>query len=98
MHATVEFPAGQCRRFSFPADRGRLKATTLGGTHVLGVIQALELAQTLGRLPRKVLVLAVAGAQFRLGNGLSPAVLHALPDVVGELETQVLHQLRRAAD
>jgi hydrogenase maturation protease len=86
-HASVDFPTGQWRRFVFPADRERLKATPLSGTHVLGLVEALELAQTLDRLPREVLLFAVAGAQFALGSGLSPTVQHSLPELVSALET-----------
>jgi hydrogenase maturation protease len=92
-HASVDFPAGQWRRFVFPADRDRLKATPLSGTHVLGLVEALELAQTLDRLPRAVLVFAVAGAQFALGSGLSTAVRDAMPRVIAALESDVASRL-----
>ena len=86
--ATAEFLPGQWRRFAFPADRERLQATMLRGTHSLGVVPALELAKTLGRLPREVLLYAVAGARFDLGTPLSPAVQQSLATVAHELATE----------
>ena len=83
--ATDDFPAGQWRRFAYPADREQLRATAFSGTHLMGIAQALELAHTLGTLPKDVLIYAVAGAQFELGAGLSPAVEQALAAMVNEL-------------
>ena len=97
-HAREDLPPGQWRRFTFPDDRQRLRSTILSGTHVLGIMQALELAHTLGRVPGEVLLFVVAGSQFGLGTGLSPTVEQSLPEVAGEVETEVLHRLRHTRD
>ena len=43
-------------------------------THAVGVGQAIELARALGRLPSRLDVYAVEGADFALGAGLSAPV------------------------
>jgi hydrogenase maturation protease len=59
-------------------------------THLLGVAEAVELARTLGRLPRETYVYAIEGERFDAGSGLSPAVTAAVGRVV-ELIEEVLH-------
>ncbi len=44
------------------------------GTHGLGVAQVIHLGRALGRLPRRLAVLAVAITEDGQGEGLSPAV------------------------
>ena len=95
--ATNDFPAGQWRRFVFPADRHCLKTMALCGTHVLGLVQALELAEVVGCLPGEVLLFALAGSQFELGVGLSPAVRASLAEVLDALEAEVKRRLRTPA-
>ena len=51
-------------------------------THALGISEAVELARALGRLPERLLVLAVEGADFTAGEGLTPAVAAAVDGVV----------------
>jgi hydrogenase maturation protease len=43
-------------------------------THAFGVGEAIELARVLGKLPPRVLVYGVEGAEFRGGEALTPAV------------------------
>jgi hydrogenase maturation protease len=50
-------------------------------THALGVAEAIELARTLGRLPRHVIVYGVEAQHAATGAGLSPPVSTALDDV-----------------
>ena len=49
--------------FVFEADSDPLPAPIFGAssTHALGLAEALELARTLGRLPRKVVVYGIEG-------------------------------------
>ena len=96
--ATGDFPAGRLRLLAYPDDREQLKATAFSGTHLMGIVQTLELAQALGRLPKKVLIYAIAGVQFQLGAGLSPAVEQALAAVVGELEKEIMPHLGHAGN
>jgi hydrogenase maturation protease len=51
-------------------------------THALGIAEAVELARTLGRLPERLVVLAIEGADFTAGEGLTPAVAAAVDEVV----------------
>jgi hydrogenase maturation protease len=76
-------PPGSIVRFSAPGPA----TTTLraGSTHALGVEQALALDRALGRPPADVVVYAIEGRSFRLGDGLSPAVARA----VGRVERLV---------
>ena len=64
-----------------------------GSTHALGVGEAIELARALGRLPGRVLVYGVEGAEFGAGEGLSPAVAAA----VGPLVAELIEEARRSA-
>jgi hydrogenase maturation protease len=49
----------------------------LGGstsTHALGLVEAIELARALGRLPARLIVLGIEGERFDAGRALTPAV------------------------
>ena len=46
-------------------------------THGLGVAEAIELARALGRLPARLRIWAIEGAQFDLGSDVSPAIRQA---------------------
>jgi hydrogenase maturation protease len=68
---------GDIRRFD--ARAAPLPVTLLrSSTHAFGVSDAVELARTLGRLPRSLDVYAIEGEDFSLGRGLSPAVASAV--------------------
>ena len=54
----------------------------LASTHAVGVADALELGRTLGRAPRRVVVLGLEGERFGMGDDMSPAVQAALDDLV----------------
>lgn len=62
-------------------------------THAIGVGEALELARTLDVLPNKVILYGIEAGDTDLGHPLSPAVGHALNNVVelvlGEIEARV---------
>ena len=55
---------------------------TRGSTHLLGLGEAIELGRVLGRLPPRLVVYAVEGADFSVGVGLSPPVAAAIDAVV----------------
>ena len=59
-------------------------APTPGGTstHGIGVVTALRLARSLGQAPERVVLVAIAGADFGRGDGLGPAVADAVPGAV----------------
>jgi hydrogenase maturation protease len=51
-------------------------------THAIGIADTIELARALGKLPRRVRVYGVEGADFDTGAGFTPAVEAALGRVV----------------
>jgi hydrogenase maturation protease len=55
-------------------------------THALGLAEAIEIARSLGRLPARVRVYGIEGAQFDYGRGLSPEVDAAVGRVLAEIE------------
>ncbi|NJP07523.1 MAG: hydrogenase maturation protease [Chloroflexaceae bacterium] len=61
-------------------------------THAFGVAEAIELARTLGQLPRQLTVYGIEGGQFALQPGLSPAVEQAVPLVVQRILHDVTSQ------
>jgi hydrogenase maturation protease len=63
-------------------------------THAFGIGEAIELARALGRLPERVVVHGVEGAEFRSGEGLTPAVEGALGEVVDAVLADVENLLR----
>lgn len=60
-----------------PPPRGRSTST-----HGVGLAGVLRLARAVGRSPRRVVLVAVEGEDFALGQGLSLAVAAAVPDAV----------------
>jgi len=60
-----------------PADFSR------NSTHAFGLAETVELARSLGRLPRHLAAYLVEGEQFDIGTPLSPAVAEAV-DTVAE--------------
>ena len=61
------------------------------GTHALGPGTAFRLARVLDRLPERLVLLAIVGADFRPGPGLSEAVA----DTVANVARQVAAELRQ---
>ena len=47
-------------------------------SHAIGLVESVELARTLGSLPRRCVVYAIEAERFDLGAGLSPAVAAAV--------------------
>ncbi|NEE00648.1 hydrogenase maturation protease [Phytoactinopolyspora halotolerans] len=50
----------------------------LASSHGMGMGEAVDLALALDRMPRRLVILAVEGADFSVGRGLTPAVRAAL--------------------
>jgi len=73
-------PAGTVHRIEtardpLPRDLG------LASSHAFGVADALELAQTLDRAPRRVVVFGIEGAAFGMGDPVTGAVTAAVDTV-----------------
>ena len=71
---------------------GELRGSS--STHAIGVREGIELARTLGRLPRRVLLLGVEGRRFDAGTGFSREVEAALE----ELTQATLREARALAN
>ena len=80
-------PPGSIHRFEWPDPR--LVASGTASSHGIGLAAALHLAGTLGRLPPRVVVLAVEGDAGEPGQGLSAAVEAVLPEVVARVRAEL---------
>ncbi len=78
-------PAGTL--FRFEAGSEPLPGSLFGAssTHALGLAEAVELARSLGRLPRRVAVYGIEGESFAFGKGLSAPVAAAAARLVEEV-------------
>jgi hydrogenase maturation protease len=80
---------GTIRRLTWPA--AELKQTDGASTHGLGVVNALALAEALGRLPPRVILFCIEAWGCEPGAALSPSVRDALP----KLYQRVLAEIGR---
>ncbi len=53
-----------------------------GGTHAFGLATAVELARTLGRIPRRVMLVGIEAKGFEQGTPLSTEVAASITDAV----------------
>lgn len=76
--------------YRFDARMQELPLELFGASsHSFGVVHAVELARVLGRLPNQVIVYGVAGRDFSLGEGMSPEVAGALPELIETLRREL---------
>ena len=61
----------------------------LYSTHAFGLSEVVLLAQSLGKLPRRLLVYGIEGADFDMGEGLTLNVLGAAEQVVEEIASHI---------
>lgn len=54
-------------------------------THGFGVSQAVLLAKNLNQLPEKLILYAICGNAYQIGDSLSPAVANSVDTIVKEL-------------
>ena len=88
-------PAGTIHRFAADGLAGAATdSVALGGGHLLGLREAIDLARTLRQLPPTLDVIGIEGADFGLGEGLSEPVAAACTLAVQQLG-QRLEQLLR---
>lgn len=79
-------PAGSLHRFDAATP---LPASLFAvSSHGMGLAHTIELARSLGRLPRRCLVLAIEGAAFAPGMPLSPPVEAALDGLCALAENE----------
>jgi hydrogenase maturation protease len=58
-------------------------------SHGLGLPEAVELGRILGRLPDRLVLLTVEAGDVGYGDGLTPAVEAALPELVRAIRTEL---------
>jgi hydrogenase maturation protease len=58
-------------------------------THNLGLAEAIELARSLGQLPRELIVYGIEGRDFTVGEGLSPEVAHGASQVLERILSEL---------
>jgi hydrogenase maturation protease len=81
----------------FDVSDGPLPARVFrSSTHAFGVGEAVELSRALHRLPRRVVVYGVEGADFDAGAAMSPAVESAVDRVAGAIVRDLELESRRA--
>lgn len=57
-----------------------------GSSHSFGLADAVELGRALGRLPARLVVIGIEGADFTIGAPITPPVLSAIDALARELE------------
>jgi hydrogenase maturation protease len=70
-------------------DPALAEAPLHASTHAMGVVEAIALARSLGVLPAQLTVIAIAGASFAVGRGISASVAHAAQALIEELATEL---------
>ncbi|GGZ19584.1 hydrogenase maturation protease [Streptomyces poonensis] len=76
-----------------PPDGPRPEGTATASSHALGLGEAVELSRVLGRLPRRLVVYAVEGADRSLGRGLSAPVAARVDALVRAVEEDVVRHV-----
>lgn len=61
-------------------------------THAFSVPEAIEMARSLDRLPRAVVVFAIEGERFDHGQGLSEEGTQGLDEAIGRIKEEVVDQ------
>jgi len=79
---------GTIYRFDWPDPRiNRLRP---GSTHDLGPTEALQLADTLGLLPLRVVIFGLEGVHVEPGTDVSPAVATAMHELVRRIASELV--------
>ena len=88
-------PAGTIHRFEADGLTGAAAdGVALGGGHLLGLGEAIDLARALDRLPPVLEVVGIEGNDFELGEGLSESVARACELAAQQLTGRIEHPLR----
>ena len=82
----VRSGAGDGEASWFDVSREPLPAeAATASTHALGLADVIELGRALGRLPARLIVIGIEGAEFEAGAAPSGAVLRAVATVSAEI-------------
>ncbi|GHC89769.1 hydrogenase maturation protease [Streptomyces flavofungini] len=90
-------PGSPGRVHRIELDSARLAQPPTTSSHGLGLGEAVELARVLDRLPGRLVVYAVEGADCSLGTGLSHAVAEAVGPLVESVELDIVRHRDAAA-
>lgn len=77
-------PVGSVLRFD--ASERPVPWRAQSSTHGLGVAEAIELGRSLGKLPRKIVVIGIEGSRFELGNPSSLPIGEAIRRILQETD------------
>jgi hydrogenase maturation protease len=81
-------PAGAVHRFD--AHLKKLPSPSFQtSTHSFGLAEAIELARSLGRLPRRLIVYGIEGGDFGHGSVLSAPVAGTLDEVAARIRSDI---------
>jgi hydrogenase maturation protease len=90
-------PVGTIHRFE--AHRKALPSPSFQtSTHSFGLAEGVELARTLGRLPRRLIVYGIESSDFGHGSALSAPVAGALNEVAARIRNEVYQARGEAGD
>ncbi|MBO1334418.1 hydrogenase maturation protease [Streptomyces sp. VRA16 Mangrove soil] len=78
-------------------DAVRLNRPPEAGSHGLGLGEAVELARVLGRLPGRLVVYAVEGADSSLGTQMTPDVAASVEHLARTVEDEIVRHRAAAA-
>lgn len=62
-------------------------------THVLGIVEVIELARSLGTLPHRVTLYGIEGKEYGIEMGMSASMQQVLTSVTEEVETAIQREL-----
>jgi hydrogenase maturation protease len=84
-------PPGTISRFDVAATK-LPRAAFECSTHGLGLVEAIDLARALGRMPHRCVVYAIEGRKYEVGDALSPEVVAAAEEVAHLIRAEVRRQ------
>jgi hydrogenase maturation protease len=77
-------PAGTIRRFD-PLEQP-LPSGAFASSHTIGVVETIEMARQLGRLPASMAVYGIEAESVETGTTISPPVAAAIEQVAAEID------------
>jgi hydrogenase maturation protease len=79
---------GSIRAWEDPA-RSMEGGYSLCSTHGIGIAEAVRLGSVMGRLPRRLRIYGIEGAEFEVGKGPSPVVVAAAEELARRIAAEV---------
>ena len=88
-------PPGTIHRFDAGA-RPLRRQPFRHSTHAFGLVEAVELARVLGRLPKRLVVYGIEGKNFEAGETLSPEIARSIESLVDRIVEEIGHGVDRS--